>query len=219
MTGFENIIIDGAKGIFLDLDDTLYRYMPCHEAALEKCYACYNFGLSFSDFRTRYRAARDSVTNNLRPQGACRSRLFAFMVMAETVNIPSSYGVARELEEIYWSTFMSKMVLEPQAHNFLELCAKRQIPTCIITDMTANIQIRKIERLGIGPLITHLVTSEEVGAEKPDQRMFKVAAEKLGLAVDQCLMLGDNVEKDIKGATSAGAAAHLIHLPENCSFD
>lgn len=210
---FESIELDGVEGVLLDLDDTLYCYAPCHIAALRACFARHDFGLSFPEFRVHYRAARDAVTRTLQSQGACRSRLFAFMKMAEVAAIPSSYELAFALDEIYWSTFIAIMEPHPRALEFLKRCSQAKVPTCIVTDMTAHIQIRKIARLGIAPHINCLVTSEEVGVEKPDQAMFATAVSKLGVRADRCLMLGDNVEKDVEGAILLGITAHLICLP------
>jgi putative hydrolase of the HAD superfamily len=106
------------------------------------------------------------------------------------------------------------MAPDPQAFAFVRRCARLRVPTCIVTDMTTHIQIRKIARLGIAPYITHLVTSEEVGAEKPNRRMFETAVGKLGVEIERCLMLGDSLTKDVEGARAAGMTAHLIILSD-----
>jgi HAD superfamily hydrolase (TIGR01549 family) len=202
-------------GILLDLDDTLYRYAPCHEAALRACFDYYNFGLSLSEFRFEYRAARNSVTVDLAPQASCRSRLFAFQKLAENFRLRAAYKLAFALDEIYWSRFLEVMVIDPQALTFVKRCKQLGVPTCIVTDMTVHIQIRKLLRLGIDPYINYLVTSEEVGAEKPDRRMFEAAVGKLKVEAERCLMLGDSPSKDVEGARAAGITARLIVLPED----
>ena len=204
-------------GVLLDLDDTIYRYAPCHDAAICACFEHHGFGLSLSTFRLQYRAARDEITQALAPQASCRSRMFAFQKLAEGAGVPSAYNLAYILDEIYWSRFIDAMVPDPQALAFLKRCTQLSVPTCIVTDMTAHIQIRKITRLGIAPYITHLVTSEEVGAEKPDRRMFETAVGKLGVEIERCLMLGDSLTKDVEGARAAGIAAHLVILPKEGS--
>ncbi|MDA9781153.1 HAD family hydrolase [Amylibacter sp.] len=209
---FSQINLNQIEGVLLDLDDTLYCYARCHDIALMSCFNKYSFKNTFSEFKLRYRAARNSVTAQLKPQGASRSRLFAFMLMAEESGIKFSYSLAYELDEVYWSTFIESMYIDADAFAFLKSCKKLDIPTCIVTDMTAHVQIRKIRRLGIEDYITHFVSSEEVGAEKPDPRMFTTAVNKLGISSDKCIMIGDNYEKDVVGATKTGIKAHLICL-------
>ena len=48
------------------------------------------------------------------------------------------------------------------------------------TNMTADYQFAKLERLGLMERVDFLVTSEEAGAEKPDPRLFALCAEKAG---------------------------------------
>lgn len=212
MTSFENIEVLNFSGVLLDLDDTLYKYQPCHKAALFACYEYCNFDISFEVFSVRYRTARTAVTERLHPQGACRSRLFAFMALTEEANLSSGYEMAFKLDRIYWTTFITKMKPDAGAAAFLRRCFEHSIPTCVVSDMTAHIQIRKLLKLGLTEYVSKLVTSEEVGAEKPDPRMFLTAASKINAPVNSCIMIGDNVAKDIDGAISAGMAAHLIKL-------
>ena len=212
MVSFDDMDPKNFDGVLLDLDDTLYRYDPCNQAATRACFEHYDFNFSWVQFHRAYRSARTEVTKLLAPQAACRSRLFAFQAMAEKASIANPYVVAITLEEIYWKHFIEMMNVDQKAFDFLVRCKRMQVPTCVVTDMTANIQIKKITRLGLNPYIDHLVTSEEVGAEKPDSRMFQRAASKLDAEVDRCLMIGDSKSKDVEGALAVGMTSQLISL-------
>ena len=51
-----------------------------------------------------------------------------------------------------------------------------------------------------------MVTSEEVGADKPDPRNFELVLKKLGLTTDHSLwMVGDNPATDVVGGRHIGA--------------
>ena len=104
------------------------------------------------------------------------------------------------------------MKLEDEADQFLQLCAERNLPVCILSDLTTEIQIRKLEKLGLQKRTQYLVTSEEVGVEKPDRRMFEAALAKLNLAPQDVVMIGDDIKKDISGAEALGIRAFLIVL-------
>jgi 4-nitrophenyl phosphatase len=45
---------------------------------------------------------------------------------------------------------------------------------------------------------------------KPEPHLFALAAERLGIAPDQLVMIGDQIETDIAGARAAGCAAALL---------
>lgn len=211
---YADIDIDRYQGVLLDLDDTLYRYEPCHKEALAQCFARNSFGLSHQAYNQTYRAARDLVTARLYPQGVCRSRLFAFQIMCEDAKVPKPFSAAFDLDEIYWTTFISRMKIDTSAYAFLVRCAGKNLPVCVVTDMTAHVQIRKLHALGIDGVISSLVTSEEVGAEKPDLRMFLKGLEKLGTPAKHTIMLGDSFSKDVQGALAAGIQARLIKLQD-----
>ncbi|MBK8204426.1 MAG: HAD-IA family hydrolase [Bdellovibrionales bacterium] len=79
-----------------------------------------------------------------------------------------------------------------------------RLPVAIVSDMLTAIQIKKICALKIEPLISFLITSEEVGVEKPNPRIFEVALAKLGLTAGQVIMIGDHQDKDILGSQKLG---------------
>ena len=80
----------------------------------------------------------------------------------------------------------------------------KEIKIGILTDGTTIEQYEILERLGVLRYINSVVTSEEVGAEKPSTKMYKKIISKLSVVPDKILMVGDNFERDIKGAKNYG---------------
>lgn len=74
----------------------------------------------------------------------------------------------------------------------------------IISDGRAVKQWDKLIRLGVQHFFDVVITSEEVGVEKPDSRIFEAALEALNCRSEECLMIGDRLTKDIAGANKAG---------------
>lgn len=210
---FADIPIHQCKGVLIDLDDTLYVYEGRHNAALWHVYSTYFTDIPEADFLKLYRAARTLVTDRLSPQGACRSRLFAFMHIYEIYQKDQPYMWAYKADALYWDSFIHGMTCAPQALTFLERCANAGLPVCVVSDMTTHVQIRKLEQLGLTGHVKHLVTSEEVGAEKPDPLMFYAGMRKLAISEPQeVIMIGDSFSKDIRGAETLGIPAYLISL-------
>ena len=58
-----------------------------------------------------------------------------------------------------------------------------------------------------------IITSESVGVKKPNPKVFTHALDLANAKEQNSIMIGDNVEADIKGALSVGM--HVIH----CNFD
>jgi putative hydrolase of the HAD superfamily len=58
------------------------------------------------------------------------------------------------------------------------------------------------------------VFSCQVGLQKPDPRIFRLALEQLAVKPEECLYIGDNVDTDILGAASIGMHSVLISAPD-----
>ena len=71
----------------------------------------------------------------------------------------------------------------------------------IITDLTTQIQFRKIVHLELDEYIDYIVTSEETGYDKPHPAPYKLALKKLNFNKNEIIwMFGDDPIKDIKEA-------------------
>ena len=63
---------------------------------------------------------------------------------------------------------------------------------------------------GLAPLVDGALSSAEVGARKPDPRIFARALALAGVGARDALHVGDSVEFDIEGARAAGIEAVLV---------
>jgi len=58
------------------------------------------------------------------------------------------------------------------------------------------------------------VFSCQVGLQKPDPRIFRLALEQLAVKPEQCLYVGDRADTDLFGAASIGLHPVLIRVPD-----
>ena len=63
---------------------------------------------------------------------------------------------------------------------------------------------------GLAGYFDAFVFSDEAGRSKPDPRVFRMAAEGLGVEVSQLVHIGDRDHNDVKGAQAVGARAVLF---------
>ncbi|KKQ95323.1 MAG: Hydrolase 2-haloalkanoic acid dehalogenase [Candidatus Levybacteria bacterium GW2011_GWA1_39_11] len=68
--------------------------------------------------------------------------------------------------------------------------------------------------LGVADLFDHFLTSEEIGLEKPDPRVFDVASKRFGKPISDIIYVGDDPIRDVQCAHQAGAKAVLYVPPE-----
>lgn len=209
---FGHINLEGVKGVLIDLDNTLYPYLPNHQRSMEICliHCEKKYGIPGAQFTDIFKQSRSDVHRDLHGQAASHSRLLYFLKFSESFFGKTNPAFALEMEELYWSEFLSGMMFNPGAEEFLKEMSFRGIGSCLVTDLTTHIQMRKWNVLNLGRYIDFMVSSEEAGIEKPAPGIFEMALKKLKLEAKDVIMLGDSEEKDIKGAEALGIRAYLI---------
>jgi len=193
--------------ILFDTDNTLYEYEPANNAALEAvCLKATNLlGINRKTFSEFYSLGRNEVKSLLKNTASGHSRLLYFQRMLELLGLKSQLLLALDFEQTFWRTFLANAPLFPGVNEILNLLNKKQIPIGIITDLTSHIQLRKLTYFGLEDSFDAVVTSEEIGADKPDKRNFILILKKLNLKKNAYFwMIGDNPIADIMGAKKLG---------------
>jgi putative hydrolase of the HAD superfamily len=67
-----------------------------------------------------------------------------------------------------------------------------------------------LREVGVLELVDAVVTSAEVGAAKPDARVFRRALELTGAGAAEAVHVGDSPDNDVEGARAAGIRAVLL---------
>lgn len=193
------------KAILLDIDNTIYDYSIVHAFAKKCVLDCCQERLNIKQFviEEAYETARKKVHIELSETASSHNRLLYFQKMFEVLNVnPLTYSL--DIYNIYWDNFLESIV--PFAGVY-ELCEKYKNKICLVTDLTAHIQYRKIKKLELEKYCSHIITSEEAGIEKPHPYMFMMALKKLNLKAHEVCMIGDSFKKDIFGANNLGIEA------------
>ena len=197
------------KGDLIDLDNTLYSYEECHQAGLRSSLKQLHKAHPEVDselFFEEYKLIQSDLKIKLEKTAASHHRLIYFQSILEKLNIWNS-KLCLDLYHSYWNNFLAKMALFDNALLFLKELKSKQIPIVIVTDLVAQIQFEKILKLDIDQYIDFIVTSEEVGIEKPNQVIFKSALKKIQCKANEVVMIGDSFDKDIIGAIELGIQA------------
>ena len=188
--------------ILFDTDNTLYPYDPAHIAAQfavrEKVVKM--LSIKSEDFDTAFNTARKEVKARLQQTASSHSRLLYLQKMLEIMGLGSQVLLALDFEQTYWRTFLSNAILFSEVKELLDDIRLLGIPTAIVTDLTAQIQFRKVVYLGLDQHFDFIVTSEEAGHDKPHEAPFHIALEKMRPKGKNIWMIGDNPVNDIRGA-------------------
>ncbi len=159
--------------------------------------------ISPKDFIKGYSQAKKEIKLRLDKTASSHSRLLYFHRTLEIMGLGSQALLALDLEQTYWRTFLSNATL---FDNVIELLDELKIINTllvIVTDLTAQIQIRKLIYFELDKYFYYIVTSEEAGFDKPQDSIFKLALKKINYHPKCLWMIGDDPIKDIQGARNA----------------
>ena len=205
------------KGIIFDLDDTLYNASDCYKKGMAalSVFVKSTFDMEDICFREKFSEAKQIVKERLGNVAASHNRQLYCQAFLELIG-ESPVGHALQMYNTFWDTALDNMHLYDYVWPLFKELKADGIKIAILSDLTANIQHRKIEKLGISDYIDVLVTSEEAGEEKPSLKMFELTMRKLGISADELLMVGDSRERDVVGAQKANITA--IHFTDEKNF-
>ena len=193
------------EAVLLDIDNTVYAYDPAHRAAMERVTTkvVSSFGIAREAFHEAFARARNEVKHALGATASAHSRLLYFQRALELIGLGSQPLMALDLEQTYWRTLLSSARLFDGVREFLDDLRLRGVPAVVVTDLTAQIQLRKLVYFGLDRYFDFVVTSEEAGADKPSPLPFELALRKLKEPRRTIWMVGDNPATDILGARRA----------------
>ena len=92
-------------------------------------------------------------------------------------------------------------------------------PLALLTNGTPSVQWAKIRGSGLEKYFGQIIISGDLNTRKPDPVIFNTALDKLGIAPDETIMIGDNLKSDIKGAAGAGIKSMWINRYDTDSGD
>ena len=196
------------RAVIFDIDNTLYDFDAVHAMAYDATahFACNALGLERAAFDAAVkRAVAELVDHCGKNSSAVHSRRLRFQLMLEHMGRP--IGLANVLDDMYWSALISQMRPYPGEREAIAALRDMGLTIGIGTNMTADRQIDKLEKLNLIDLVDFMVSSEEAGAEKPDARFFALCARKAGCEADACAFVGDHPQGDMAGARNAGMRA------------
>ena len=215
------------RAILCDLDDTLFDHSYATRQALARVLsgdpACRDWSLDEVERR------HNEILDALHPEVLAgrrtieRARIERFTQLLSAFNGDASEARAAAWATAYRSAYELDWQPVPGAVALLQAARAARVPVAIVTNNLRREQQLKLDRCGLAGLIETLVTSEDVGASKPDAAIFETALSRVGVPASEAVMLGDAWAADIAGARAAGIHAVWLNrrgLPSpNASVD
>jgi putative hydrolase of the HAD superfamily len=104
-------------------------------------------------------------------------------------------------------------VVTGEAPATIKALRRRGLATGVVSNFDHRLPAL-LDGLGLAPLLDVIVRPADVGAAKPDARIFHAALERLRVAPNDALYVGDDEDDDVGGARAAGLQAlNVATLP------
>lgn len=88
---------------------------------------------------------------------------------------------------------------------------RAHMPLVLVTNATLELE-NDLASLGLEDFADHVVSSARVGVAKPDRKIYEIAAERAGVAMDRCLFVDDRLE-NVDAAAALGMTG--VHYRES----
>lgn len=105
-------------------------------------------------------------------------------------------------ETFHFFSELNEIPVMPGLVDLLEKLRQKNYPMAVASSSVPEIIGLILEKTGLRMYFTVVVSSQEAGKSKPEPDVFLLAAEKLGMSPDQCVIIEDS-ENGIKAAHAA----------------
>ncbi|MEN3614695.1 HAD-IA family hydrolase [Plantactinospora sp. ZYX-F-223] len=123
-------------------------------------------------------------------------------------------AVARRREELY-RELLPRLTAVPEVRQHIDR-AHRRLPLAVVSGSTTESVTASLKTLGLLEKFDVLVCAEDYTMAKPDPEGFLLAARRLGVPPESCLVFEDT-ELGIQAATAAGMASVRVPQPRAAS--
>ncbi len=191
------------KLILLDADNTIFDYDKAEEFALFESLKNYSVEGDYNEIRAVYRVINSNLWKMLERGEVTKNVLKTqrFEKLFEKLNLKID---AHDFAELY--------LLKLGEGNFLlegaeELCKylHNKYRIVFLTNGIKEVQHSRIKTSKIYKYTEDIITSDEVGINKPDKGIFQWAFDKLGYKDKKStIIIGDSLGSDIQGGINFG---------------
>ncbi len=193
------------KAVFFDIDDTLYDTSGFARLARRAAInVMIDAGLPLSSDEA-YKLLKEII----KEKGSNYDKHFNILtkrVFGEEKPLLIALGMIT-----YHNVKFALLRLFPKTPSTLIYLKSKGYHLGVISDGITIKQWEKLIRLGLNHFFDEVVTSEEAGVEKPDERIFRLALDCMGCQPTKSIMIGNKFNKDIIGAINIGMSAILVN--------
>jgi len=191
--------------VSFDIDDTLYDFQAASRHALDRvrrrvaglC-GIEDHAVTLEEIILDLESAANEMDSPYAHLDELRRRAFRRTLRRFGVD---DEGKATALCRLYLRHRFDRVGLFEDAREVLSDLRRRYL-LCAVSNGEQD-----LGQLGLAGLFTFVVFASDVGVDKPDPRIFRIAMERARCEPSQFVHVGDSLRSDVAGAKMAGARA------------
>ena len=210
--------------IFFDLDHTLWDFEKNSALTFEKIFNELKIEIPLSVFLGKYNPINQAYWKLYREDRITQIelRLKRLEETFEAIGFETTGDMINQISDKYIEYLSTFPHLFPETIIILNGLQKKY-NLHIITNGFEAVQHTKIQRSGLKPFFSHVITADKVGVKKPNPIIFEHALKTINTLPQNALMIGDSLEADILGAIHSGMQAihfnsHHEPFHEHCNI-
>lgn len=204
------------RSVFLDFYNTLCYFHPSREDRQSLVWRQFGLNVSVETIRKAYVAGDQfwTVENARRPiqelsaeeRDSFTTRYERFLLGA--AGVEASADLAREIYGVY-SKHEKALRLFDDIEPTLRVLKEAGMTIGVISNSDSTID-PICRDLGVADYFSFILSSCDVGCEKPDPVIFDLALRKAGVAPDEAVHVGDQYHADVEGSRALGITPFLL---------
>ena len=212
------------RHLFFDLDHTLWDFESNARATLLELHRKMNleergitdFELFHKNYLVHNELLWERYRNGLIRQDELRLKRMKLALLDFKI---ADEELAREMSIRFLEILPSMTILFPYTIETLRYLVAKNYQLHLITNGFEATQHSKLKHSGLNVFFKEIITSEASNSLKPQKEIFEYAFQKASARPEESIMIGDNIEVDIIGASNAGIdQVYVNHLGAEPDF-
>lgn len=204
------------KHLFFDLDHTIWDFETNAKEVLFELYTMngltekgiHDFDYFFERYSFHNNRLWDRYTKGFIKQDELRWKRMWFTLLDFKIGDDK---LSRLMAVQFLERLPFKKNLFPYTTEILDYLTNKGYRLHLITNGFEQIQHNKLNSSNLSGYFLDVITSEASNSLKPNLAIFEYALGKTGATKAESIMIGDNLDADIQGATNAGLDSVFVN--------